>query len=275
MLAHGIETSRSADPDRYMLFLHGILGTRANWRSIARRFVEARPRWGAILVDLREHGDSLGLSGPHTVRAAAADLTELEGSLALPIGGALGHSFGGKVVLEWLRSRQGQLTEAWTIDSSPSPIGADRNTSATAEVIRTLEALPRQWASGDAFIAAMVEAGQPPPIAKWLAMNLRRTDRGERIFGPDLGVIRDLIDDYASADSWDVLEALPKECTLDLVIGGQSEVFSASDRERVGQLANRNSNISVHVIERAGHWVHVDAADALLALLTSPRSPQR
>ena len=275
MLAHGIETSRSADPDRYMLFLHGILGTRANWRSIARRFVEARPRWGAILVDLREHGDSLGLSGPHTVRAAAADLTELEGSLALPIGGALGHSFGGKVVLEWLRSRQGQLTEAWTIDSSPSPIGADRNTSATAEVIRTLEALPRQWASRDAFIAAMVEAGQPPPIAKWLAMNLRRTDRGERIFGPDLGVIRDLIDDYASADSWDVLEALPKECTLDLVIGGQSEVFSASDRERVGQLANRNSNISVHVIERAGHWVHVDAADALLALLTSPRSPQR
>jgi len=275
VLAHGIETSRSADPDRYMLFLHGILGTRANWRGIARRFVEARPRWGAILVDLREHGDSLGLSGPHTVRAAAADLTELEGSLALPIGGALGHSFGGKVVLEWLRSRQGQLTEAWTIDSSPSPIGADRNTSATAEVIRTLEALPRQWASRDAFIAAMVEAGQPPPIAKWLAMNLRRTDSGERIFGPDLGVIRDLIDDYASADSWDVLEALPEGCTLDLVIGGRSEVFSASDRECVGQLAKRNSNISVHVIERAGHWVHVDAADALLALLTSPRSPQR
>ena len=275
MLAHGIETSRSADPDRYMLFLHGILGTRANWRGIARRFVEARPRWGAILVDLREHGDSLGLSGPNTVRAAAADLTELEVSLALPIGGALGHSFGGKVVLEWLRSRQGQLTEAWTIDSSPSPIGADRNTSATAEVIRTLEALPRQWASRDAFIATMVEAGQPPPIAKWLAMNLRRTDSGERIFGPDLGVIRDLIDDYASTDSWDVLEALPKGCTLDLVIGGRSEVFSASDRERAGQLANRNSNISVHVIERAGHWVHVDAADALLALLTSPRSPQR
>lgn len=275
MLAHGVVTSRSADPDRYMLFLHGILGTRANWRGIARRFVEGRPQWGAILVDLREHGDSLGLSGPHTVRAAAADLTELEGSLALPIGGALGHSFGGKVVLEWLRSRQTQLTEAWTIDSSPSPIGADRDRSAAAEVIRTLEALPRQYASRDAFIEAMVGAGQPPPIAQWLAMNLRRTDSGERTFGPDLAVIRDLIDDYASADSWDVLETLPEGCTLDLVIGGRSEVFSASDRERVGRLASRNSNISVHVIERAGHWVHVDAADALLALLTSPRSPQR
>lgn len=59
MLAHGIVTSRSADPDRYMLFLHGILGTRANWRGIARRFVDARPGWGAVLVDLREHGESL------------------------------------------------------------------------------------------------------------------------------------------------------------------------------------------------------------------------
>ena len=99
-----------------MLFLHGILGTRANWRGIARRFVEARPEWGAVLVDLREHGDSLGLPAPHSLHAAAEDVAELERSLAVPVEGALGHSFGGKVVLEWLRSRQGLHTEAWTID---------------------------------------------------------------------------------------------------------------------------------------------------------------
>ena len=275
MLAHDIMTSRSADPDRYMLFLHGILGTRANWRAIARRFVDARPEWGAVLVDLREHGESLGLSGPHSVRTAAADVAELEASLPVRTAGALGHSFGGKVVLEWLRSRGGRLTEAWTIDSSPSPHVENRDTSATATVIRTLEALPRQWASRDAFVSALVGAGQPPPIAQWLAMNLQRTGSGERSFGPDLGVVRALIEDYARTDSWDVLEALPQGCTLDVVIGGRSEVFSASDRERVEQLADQNSNISVHVIEPAGHWVHVDATDALLALLTSPRSPQR
>jgi len=31
----------------------------------------------------------------------------------------------------------------------------------------------------------------------------------------------------------------------------------------------------VHVVEQAGHWVHIDAADALVALLTSRPSPQR
>ena len=274
MLAHGILTAESADPERYMLFLHGILGTRANWRGVARRFVEVRPEWGAILVDLREHGDSLGFSAPHTLQAAAADVAELLGSLSTPVGGALGHSFGGKVVLEWLRSRRGQDTEAWTIDSSPSPSAANRDTTATAEVIRTLDALPAEWDSRDAFVAAMVEAGQPPPIAQWLAMNLRRTDDGGRAFGPNLEVIRDLIEDYARADAWDVLEALPDGCTLDVVVGGRSEVFSRSDRARVERIAEQNSRVSVHVIEHAGHWVHVDAADALVALLTSPRTQQ-
>jgi pimeloyl-ACP methyl ester carboxylesterase len=258
-----------------MFFTHGILGTRANWRGIARRFVEARPEWGAVLVDLREHGDSLGLAGPHSLHVAAADLDELERALTIPVGGALGHSFGGKVVLEWLRSRQAQPTEAWLVDSSPSPSPAIPDATATAEVIRTLEALPRKWASREAFIAGVVEAGQPPPIAHWLAMNLRRTEDGERTFGPDLGIIRDLIEDYARTDRWDVVEALPDECTLDVVIGGRSAVFSPLDRERMEQMAAQNPRISVHVVEDAGHWVHIDAADALVALLTSRPSPQR
>ena len=274
MLAHGIVTAESADPERYMLFLHGILGTRANWRGIARRFVEVKPEWGAVLVDLREHGDSLGFSAPHTLQAAAADVAELVESLSTPVGGALGHSFGGKVVLEWLRSRRGQDTEAWTIDSSPSPSAANRDTTATAEVIRTLDALPAEWDSRDAFVAAMVEAGQPPPIAQWLAMNLRRTYDGGRAFGPNLEVIRDLIEDYARSDAWDVLEALPDGCTLDVVVGGRSEVFSLSDRARVERIAEQNSRVSVHVIEHASHWVHVDVADALVALLTSRRTQQ-
>lgn len=275
MLAHSIVIAKSADPVQAMLFTHGILGTRANWRGIARRFVEARPEWGAVLVDLREHGDSLGLAGPHNLQAAAEDLDELERSLTIPVGGALGHSFGGKVVLEWLRSRQGQPTEAWLVDSSPSRRLVKGDATATAEVIRTLEALPRQWASREAFITAVVEAGQLPSVAQWLAMNLRRTDDGQRTFGPDLGVIRDLIEDYVRTDRWDVVESLPEQCTLDVVIGGRSQVFSSSDRERIEQIAAQNPRISVHVVEQAGHWVHIDAADALVALLTSRPSPQR
>jgi pimeloyl-ACP methyl ester carboxylesterase len=275
VLAHSIVAARSNRPTRYMLFLHGILGTRANWRSVARRFVEARPEWGAILVDLREHGDSVGLPGPHTLRAAAADLTGLEGSLAAPIQGAIGHSFGGKVVLEWLGARDGRPTEAWVIDASPSASRPRLEETETAEVVRLLKASPSKWPSRDAFIDALVAAGQPQPIAQWLAMNLRRTEDGGRAFGPDLDAIHDLTEDYARTDLWKVVESLPARCTLDVVIGGRSSAFSPSDRERMMRIADLDPRVSVHVIEQAGHWVHIDAPDAMVALLTSPPRPQR
>jgi len=275
VLAHSLIAAESANPAQIMMFLHGILGSRANWRGIARRFVELRPDWGAVLVDLREHGDSLGLPAPHSLQAVTDDLAALERSLALPIGGAIGHSFGGKIVLEWLRSREGQRTEAWVIDASPSPSSAIQDASATAEVLRTLDSLPRHWASRETFVEALVEAGQPEVIAQWLAMNLRRTDDGGRMFGPDLSVIRELIEDYARTECWDVVEAPPDDCSLDLVIGGRSTVFSSRDRERIARITERNPQVSAHLIEGAGHWVHVDAPDALLALLTAHRSTPR
>ena len=45
-------------PQKWLLFLHGILGSGANWRSFARKILEPRPHWGALLVDLRMHGQS-------------------------------------------------------------------------------------------------------------------------------------------------------------------------------------------------------------------------
>lgn len=260
---------KAADPDRFMLFLHGILGTRANWRGIARRFVEGREGWGAVLIDLREHGESLGRPGPHTVSAAAADVAELERSLDLPIAGALGHSFGGKVVLHWLQGRGAAPTEAWIIDASPSPSAVDGQATATGEVLRTLARLPREWPSREAFVTAVADAGQPEAIAQWLAMNLRRTESGNRVFGPDLTAIRSLVEDYGREDLWEVVEHPPLHATLDFVVGGRSPVFSTADRTRARKIAARDPRVSIHVLPGAGHWVHVDAPDALVALLTS------
>src|SRR5690606_16267672 len=101
-LAHTVLTAKGASPRRAMLFMHGILGTRANWRSFARSFTEARPDWAAVLVDLRHHGDSLELGGDDDLDACVDDLLALGGALDLPIRGALGHSFGGKVALALL-----------------------------------------------------------------------------------------------------------------------------------------------------------------------------
>ena len=198
-----------------------------------------------------------------------------ERALDLPVGGALGHSFGGKVVLQWLGSRNGIATEAWVIDASPSPIELERERSATEEIIGKLEALPRTWESRDAFVHAVVDAGEPEPFARWLAMNLRPTADGGRAFGPDLAVIRALLEDYARTDLWHVVGALPARCSLGFVVGGRSLAFSAADRRRAAMIQQQDPRVFVQVIPDAGHWVHMDSPDALLALLTSPPSLRR
>jgi pimeloyl-ACP methyl ester carboxylesterase len=54
MLLHvDLVTAAGATPTRAFLFLHGILGQGTNLRTLARRFVEARPMVQAVLVDLR------------------------------------------------------------------------------------------------------------------------------------------------------------------------------------------------------------------------------
>ena len=273
MLAHNIVKLETSEPSEYMLFLHGILGTRANWRGIARRFVKARPDWGAILVDLREHGDSLGLVPPHTLKAAAADIRELEEALSLPVRGALGHSFGGKVALEWLATRK-VGAEIWLIDSSPGPKATEEGSGVTAAVLTILEGLDKDWPSRDAFVEAVVEAGQPEAIAQWLAMNLSRNEDGSRSFGPDLLAIRSLIEDYATIDLWPVVESPPAGSTIHAVIGGRSAMFSREDRARMEALAERDRHVFVHVFEDSDHWVHIDATAELVAVLTSAAGEQ-
>ncbi|MEM7435876.1 MAG: alpha/beta hydrolase [Myxococcota bacterium] len=274
MLAHSIVKSEGAEPAGYMLFLHGILGTRANWRGIARRLAAARPEWGAILVDLREHGDSLGQPPPHTLDAATADILELERELAVPVRGVLGHSFGGKVALRWLDLRGGNA-EAWLIDSSPGAQTKSEAPTATASVISTLETLPSTWPTRDAFVASVVEAGQTNPIAQWLAMNLRQNPDGTRSFGPDLTAIRALMEDYAQSDLWPVVETKPAESSIHIVIGGRSQTFTTDARQRARTIAAKDEGVTAYVFEDSGHWVHIDATDKLVALLTSEAGTQR
>ena len=97
-LAYTALTEGRRAPERWVLFLHGLLGRGGNWRSFGRRWVETHPSWGAALVDLRLHGESrAGFPPPHTVRAAAEDVLALTPALPGPVEALVGHSLGGKV----------------------------------------------------------------------------------------------------------------------------------------------------------------------------------
>ena len=263
-----VRASEGAAPASWMLFLHGILGSGPNWRTIAKRFVTARPHWGAVLVDLRMHGASQSFAPPHTVAAAARDLVALEPLLPGPIKGVLGHSFGGKVALDFTE-REGErlgLERVFLIDSSPGPRVDRRGSESTVAVVEMLSSLPETFPTRQAFISEVQARGYGSAIAQWLAMNLDR-DGDQLRFGLDLSAIRALLDDYFTRDLWPVLENPPGKARVVVINGGRSNVFGEEDRARLHALTQQQPRVTAHVIPHASHWVHADAPDELHEIL--------
>ncbi len=271
-LSHAVVAAEGATPNKHILFLHGILGSGSNWRTFARKLVAARPAWSAVLVDLRLHGQSQGFGPPHTLAACAGDLEELEGALDLPVGAVLGHSFGGKVALEYA-GRRPKLELAWILDSSPGARPDARGSESTVRIVKLLETVPERFSTREAFVDWVVQHGTDRPIAMWLAMNLRAAPGGEGYaLRVDLPALRSLLDDYFARDEWPVIESAAggeSATRFHLVVGGRSTVLDAEERARAEALARKSDRVRLHVIEGAGHWIHVDAPDALFDLVAA------
>lgn len=245
---------------------HGIYGAGGNWRSVARKLQQQRPEWGVILVDLRQHGRSEPGPPPHTLEACAEDLRVLFDERP-GIEVIAGHSFGGKVVLQTRALAPPTLRQTWMLDASPSarPGAEQDHDNSVIRVLELMERLPKTWAKRDDFIAAVTDAGQPLPLAQWLAMNVTADDSGQLSLRLDLTAVRAMLADYYARDLWDVAfdPALPGE--VHIVIAEKSPALSDEDRER---LAAAPPHVHAHRIA-AGHWLHIEAPANVVELLTS------
>lgn len=259
-LAFARVVSEGAAPSRWAAVLHGVLGSGANWRSFAQKWVRRAPEWGVVLVDLRNHGGSLGLPPPHTVEACARDLA----ALGVPIERVLGHSFGGKVALEWARQRAGDLDDCVVVDSTPGahPEALEARFGPLA-VLDALRALGGPFARRPDFADALERGGLDGATARWLAMSVLREAPGGFAVALDLDAIEAMLADYFARDLWDVALAPPGRVAMRFVLGARGSV-PEEDRARLRAAAARDpARVSCRELD-AGHWVHVDAPEALL-----------
>lgn len=254
-----IEGARS---ERVVLFLHGILGSGQNLRTVARRLVDARPDLAVWLVDLRGHGRSPKRTPGPSIAACAEDVAEL--AKRGPVIAAVGHSFGGKVALALAEKMR--LDDVVMIDSMPGTRAPLRDAGSALAVLATIASLEPVYPNKAAFIRALAER-HGRAIAQWLALSTEEVEGGVR-FALDAHEIEALLADYFARDLWPLVEDPPGGARVHLVIGERSISFSQSDRERARAVAARQPRVSVEVLP-ADHWVHVDDPEGLLRVLTT------
>jgi len=261
MLYHESIEKADSSPEQWLYTLHGIFGAGRNWASLMRRLVGERPDWGAILVDLREHGNSQGFPPPHTLEATAADLVELVEGTGHQATAILGHSFGGKVALLYGTEHPGQVDEIWVIDSTPEARAPRGGAFRMLELIREF---PDPLPSRQMLIEGLVAAGVEPGIAQWMGTNLVLRE-GEYYWRIEFDTMQALLEDFYRTDLWPIVEA-PSGPRIHFVKATRGSVLSDEATARIEDASAANGRVFLHHVE-GGHWLNADNPDALIELL--------
>lgn len=267
ILAHETVVHRTQPPQEWGLVCHGILGSRRNWRSFARRLVDQHPNIGLVLVDLRNHGDNPPFVGPHTLADCAADLDHLCQHLQLQPTFTIGHSFGGKVVLQHASSFPPSLRTVWVLDSRPDPATDDeRANNEVSRVITALRRLPGSFASRTDVVPLLQEMGFSPSLASWMTTNLERGEDRRWTWRFHLDAVEQMISDYFYADLRPVLTAPIPDLTIHVVRAERSDRWPAEILAWFEALPDGSPG-RLHVLPDSGHWVHADNPEGLLSLM--------
>jgi len=263
--------------ERGAVLLHGFLGSGRNLRTLARRWSEADPSLCILVPDLTGHGESPPLPERPTLEGVAADVEEtLE---AAGLGGPVlwvGHSLGGRVALAAARRHAADMRGVDLLDIGPGKVPAAEADS--GQVVDALCAAPER-AGSRREMRDWLCSRLPPALADWLAMNLvpsegaLRQAQGSALrlaqgsgfaWRVDREALRRAHPAMLSEDLWDVV--LGRRVPIRCARGGESPYVPGADARRL-----EANGCPVTTFLGAGHFLHVDALEPLVAWLAGPR----
>ena len=259
---HPVTAESNPSPHQWMLVLHGIFGAGRNWASVARRFVGERPEWGAVLVDLRQHGRSMGFAPPHDLESTAQDLRDLVAQEGFEAHAILGHSFGGKVALVYSRDPATPLRRVWVADSTPD---AREPHGSAYGMLRVLRESPGPFAERLDGVQAVLDHGYAPSVARWMSTNLIHSPQGY-VWRLDPDDMESLLLSFFDTDAWDAVEAPEPGTHVHVIRALDSSILTDAACKRVEAAEARTHHAHLHQV-RGGHWLNADNPDALQALL--------
>ncbi|MFC5409077.1 alpha/beta fold hydrolase [Larkinella bovis] len=227
-----------------IIILHGIFGSSDNWLTVSKSIAEHNHR--VFLVDQRNHGRS-PRSEVLDYDSMAADLQEFitDHGLESPI--VVGHSMGGKTVMQFAMDYPGQFSRLVVVDIAPKfyPIHH-------AELIRGLKAIDLATLKSRNEADEILSRYEPLTyVRQFLLKNLYRTEEGRFDWRLNLPVIEQELHGIGG-ELRNV--RIVTEPTL-FIRGGDSRYIREEDQAEIKRLF---PNSTLETIEGAGHWVQAE-----------------
>ncbi|MEY3444169.1 MAG: hypothetical protein RLZZ519_2450 [Bacteroidota bacterium] len=117
-----------------LIILHGLFGSLDNWQGLAKLYAE---HFSVFIVDQRNHGKSPHSDAPHSYTQMADDLRELMEQQGIYTANLIGHSMGGKTVMQFAVDNEHMVEKMVVAD-----MGIAANDFRHSEIIEALWAFP-------------------------------------------------------------------------------------------------------------------------------------
>jgi esterase len=249
---------------RKWVFVHGLMGYGANWRKIVSG-LEATER--CLTYDQRGHGRSMKPLTGYTPEDYASDLKEILDELGWSKIVLVGHSMGGRNVLNFAYQYPEYVSQLVIED-----IGAEANPSAHEYYENLLDLIPvpfeSRTAARDYFMGEFVKVAQTKEpvqiLAQYFYSNVEEKEDGSVNWKFSKDAIIESVKAGRENDRWAEVKALTMPTLL--IRGENSKELSSESYKKMLDL---NEVIRGVEISQAGHWVHSDQPQDFLTAIKS------
>lgn len=235
-----------------LIILHGLFGTLDNWQTLGKYLSE---HFTVFLIDQRNHGRS-----PHVEHqdypSMAADLHAFMEQQGIYTSHLLGHSMGGKTVMEFALEYPDQVDKLIVVDIAPKTYSGGHD-----QIFKALFAVDLQAIHSRQEAEAILRSYIPEDgVIQFLLKNLSRDKTGGFEWKMNLPVLHQYYPEILAAP---VAKGYFTGETL-FIRGGKSDYIQDADLPAVRSYF---PNFKLETVPNAGHWVHAEAPEALLKLV--------
>lgn len=231
-----------------IIILHGLFGMLDNWQTIARKLGE---HYTVFIIDQRNHGKS-----PHhpdfDYQIMADDLKSFMEDNWIYQAHLIGHSMGGKTVMQFALDNPDMIDKLVVVDIAPQKYKGGHQLIFEALFGLDLENTTNRKDAEKQLEEKIPEFG----IRQFLLKNLSRKKEGGYAWKMNLEAIHEHYEDILAnieGDSVDVPTLFIK--------GGRSKYIQEENHENIFNLF---PNAEIKTIEDAGHWVHAEQPQLLM-----------
>lgn len=243
-----------------LIIVHGLYGMSDNWVTIAKALSED---FEVFVIDQRNHGNSPH-SKEHNYDVLKNDLYEFMQEQGIEKAVLLGHSMGGKTVMNFAKYHAEMITALIVVDISPKRYNFEQNNLSTSKHLQILTAMQsvdlQSFSKREEIKEHILQSVKEERVVNFILKNLK-TAEGKFQWKLNINsIINNLKNIIEDIDFDEEISGFPV-----LFIRGENSNYILD--EDINFIDEKFPVAELVTIKNAGHWIHAEQTKELITTI--------